>query len=58
MENEKNKLRLVELIKDKLDEEDQAIASHLDFSKTDEEIISSMESAELLKFNKQNDEND
>lgn len=52
MDKEENKLSLVESIKDKLRDEDKAVASHIDFSKSDEDIISSMESAKLLKFNK------
>jgi hypothetical protein len=54
MENLKDKLNLIESIIDRLRIEDEAIAKHLDFSKSDEEIISSMEFAELLKFSKVN----
>ena len=58
MEKKENKLSLVESIKSKLREADKAVASHIDFSKSDEEIISGMESAELLKFNKHENKDD
>ena len=56
MAKEENKLSLVESIKDKLRKEDKVVVSHIDFSKSDEDIISSMESAKLLKFNKREDD--
>ena len=58
MKNEDNNLSLVESVKSKLRKEDQAVASHLDFSKSDDEIISSMKSADLLKFSESNKDDD
>ena len=58
MDKEKNKLSLVEAIKDKLRKEDKAVASCINFSKSDEDIISSMEYVKLLKFSKPEENDD
>lgn len=51
IKSKKSDSTLVKSIKSSLREEDQDVASYLDFTKTDDEIITDMTKAKLLNFN-------
>lgn len=54
MKDKNHNPSLIKSIKDNLAKEDQAVASYLDFSKTNEAIIVDMIAAEHLNFDDNN----
>jgi hypothetical protein len=57
MENKNNDLGLIESIKSSLRKEDQELVLRLNFTKTDDEIITDLVDANLLEFNEINNAN-
>lgn len=47
-------MKLLDLIKENLREEDKKVVSNIDFEKTNDEIIANIITAELLKFDENN----